>query len=299
MSDSLTHDLIRQALRLGFKLPARGPLPVKAIRRGMETLSGLLLRADTRDIHAINLAGVPTERHGAAEATAILYLHGGIFIAGSPRTHRRLGRALAQELGSSVYVIDYRLAPEHPYPAALDDAETAWDCLRGLGYDAEQIVIAGDSAGGGLALALAQRLRDREQSEHAAALILISPYADLTTQSDSMHSLAGRDPMLSAKVLRRGGDYYRGPLAADDPRVSPLFGDMHHLPPILIQVGSEEVLLDDALRLEGRVRAAGGDIECQVWPGLWHDFQLFQGLIPEAGQAVAEIRRYLDDEDEA
>lgn len=297
MGDSLTHGLIRQALRLGFKLPARGPLPVKAIRRGMETLSGLLLKSPDDDIHAVNLAGIPAERHGASEATAVLYLHGGIFIAGSPRTHRRLGRALARELGSSVYVIDYRLAPEHPYPAAVADAEAAWDCLRALGYAAEQVVIAGDSAGGGLALALAQRLRDRDQPEQAAALVLISPYLDLTTQSDSMHSLAGRDPMLSAKVLRRGGDLYRGPLAADDPRVSPLFGDLHHLPPVLVQVGSEEVLLDDALRLEGRLRAAAGDIECQVWPGLWHDFQLFQGLIPEAAQAVAEIRRFLDDDE--
>jgi len=115
--------------------------------------------------------------------------------------------------------------------------------FRAQGYAADQIVIAGDSAGGGLTLALATRLRDTHPEEHAAALVLISPYVDLTVSSDSMHSLARRDPMLSRRVLARGGDLYRGELSRDDPRVSPIFADLHHLPPILIQVGSEEVLL--------------------------------------------------------
>ena len=297
MDYDLSKTLIRGVLRTGMKFPGQFRLPVSAVRRGMSFLATLSDPVADKHVEKVQLNKIPAERHGGQQDTAILYLHGGIFVAGSAKTHRKIGQALATELASSVYVLDYRLAPEHPYPAAVDDAEQAWFALRAQGYAADQIVIAGDSAGGGLTLALATRLRDTHPEGHAAALVLISPFADLTVSSDSMHSLARRDPMLSRRVLARGGDLYRGELSRDDPRVSPIFADLHHLPPILIQVGSEEVLLDDALRIESRVRAAHGEVECQVWPDLWHDFQLFQGQIPEAAQAIAEIRRFLDDDE--
>ncbi len=297
MDYDLSRTLIRGVLRVSMKLPGQFRLPVSAVRRGMSLLATLSDPVADKHVDKVTLNGIPAERHGGTQDTAVLYLHGGVFVAGSAKTHRKIGQALAHELASSVYILDYRLAPEHPYPAAVDDAEQAWHALRALGHDADQIVIAGDSAGGALALALAIRLRDHNEKELAAALVLISPFVDMTVSSDSMHSLARRDPMLGRRVLARGGDLYRGELSRDDPRISPVFADLHNLPPILIQVGSEEVLLDDALRIESRVRAASGEVECQVWPGMWHDFQLFQGQIPEAAQAIMEIRRFLDDDE--
>lgn len=293
MRDRLLRFSLKAGLRLLFKTPGQLPLSAQSLRSGATLLSGLGAQVSDHEVTRLQLQGVSCERHGSSRACAVLYLHGGAFFAGSPRTHRSLARAIARSLGASVFVCDYRLAPEHPYPAGLDDALVAWQGLLALGYRSDQLILAGDSAGAGLALSLALALRDRDQAL-PVALLLISPFTDLTLASDAMHSLTRRDPMLSRQLLRRAADWYRQDIAADDPRVSPRYADLQGLPPLLIQVGSEEILLDDALNLERQARDAGVRVECQIWPGLWHDFQLFQGVLPEAELAMEAMSRFID-----
>jgi acetyl esterase/lipase len=291
--------LIKGSLRLTFKLPSRLPLPVTAMRSGMDKSSGILpVRKDVQ-VKRVDLGGVPAERISPAASAGhktdsiILHLHGGAFMAGSVETHRALAGELAVRSGAAVYVPSYRLAPEHPWPAAPDDALTAWHALIKLGYAPENIVVGGDSAGATLAISLAIRLRDVEQPL-PAALYLLSPYVDSSLSGASIRTCKHRDPMLTVSMLKRGSDGYRGDLPADDPRISPLFADLHGLPPVLIQVGTEEILLDDALRLEDRFRAAGVAVDCQTYPGMWHDFQLFSRFIEEADVALDRLVRFLE-----
>jgi len=291
--ERLLRGTLKTGLRLLFKTPGRLPLPAPWLRGGMAALSGLTRQLPDTPPATLTLGGVACERHGSSRACAVLYLHGGAFFAGSPRTHRVLGDALARALGASVFLCDYRLAPEHPYPAALEDALAVWQGLLDLGYRPDQLIIAGDSAGGGLALAQALALKAQGRPL-PLALLLISPFTDLSLDSDAMRSMAARDPMLSRTLLARGADWYRRDIAADDPRVSPRYADLTGLPPLLVQVGSEEILLDDALALERQAREAGVCVECQIWPGLWHDFQLLQGLLPEAGLALDAMARFVD-----
>lgn len=293
MADRLLRLSLKTSLRLLFKVPTQLPLPADWLRRGVDSLSSLTPQVPDHEITHVRLEGVASERHGRSRACAVLYFHGGVFFAGSPRTHRGLARAMAGKLAASVYVPAYRLAPENPYPAAAEDARSAWQGLRDLGYRADQIILAGDSSGASLALGLALDLRNREQ-DLPVCLLLNSPFTDLTLASDAVRSMAARDPLLTPQLLARASDWYRYDLAADDPRVSPLYADLSGLPPMLIQVGSEEILLDDALGLEERARLAGVCIECQIWPGLWHGFQLFQGVLPEAELALDAMARYVD-----
>lgn len=284
---------IRAALRLGFKAPSLLPWPVPWLRRGMDG-SAVLFRADPRAVAApVMLGGVPTDTLRAPKAIGvhIIHLHGGAFFTGSRRTHRALASALCLRTGATVHVPEYRLAPEHPWPAAPDDAMAVWRALRDSGVPAERIVLSGDSAGCALALGLAQALRDRAEAG-PAALLMISPYLDLTLHAPSIQTLRRRDPMLTAHALRRGGDAYRGTLSAGDARVSPLFGALHRLPPTLVQVGSDEILLDDARRFTRQALQQGSTVALQEWPGGWHDFQLFAHALPSASLALDDLAQW-------
>lgn len=294
LKQRLLRHAVKTSLRLAFKLPSRLPLPVGLLRAGMDRGAGLLpLRADAR-VQQLHLAGVATEQVsvGQAKQSALLHLHGGAFMVGSPASHRALASELAARSGAQVFVPDYRLAPEHPYPAALDDCLSAWQGLLDAGFAAEQIILSGDSAGGALALNLVLRLKAMNQPL-PAALVLMSPYVDSSLQAASITSKRRRDPMLTRQVLKRGSSSYAASLALDDARISPLFADLAGLPPVLIQVGSEEILLDDALRLEAVCQAAGVDVSCRVYDGMWHDFQLFSRFLPEAQAALDDMTRFM------
>ncbi|MFZ6181946.1 alpha/beta hydrolase [Nannocystis pusilla] len=229
---------------------------------------------------------------GARADKVLLYLHGGGYVAGSPASHRPLTAALSREARVRVLALDYRLAPEHPYPAALDDAVAAYTWLLDQGYSARSIALGGDSAGGGLAAATLVRLRDAGVPLPAAAFML-SPWADLTGTGESVRTRAALDPMLGGD-LAAFARYYVGP--DGDPRhplISPIHADMRGLPPILIQVGTREVLHDDAIRLAERVRAGQGRVELEVWDDMIHVFQVFPGLLPEARRAIRRIGEFL------
>ncbi|AJY66930.1 alpha/beta hydrolase [Burkholderia glumae] len=221
----------------------------------------------------------------------LLYFHGGGYYFCSPATHRPLVFALSRKLGARSFSVDYRLAPEHPFPAAHDDALAAYAALLEAGVEPASILIGGDSAGGGLALALLVALRDRGAPLPAGAL-LFSPWTDLAATGDTLRSNDGLDPMFSGAALGRAARLYIGGASPTDPYLSPLYADPAGLPPLLIQVGSTEVLLDDSRRFAERAQAAGVATELQIWPGMPHVWQMAVPFMPEASRALDQAAAF-------
>ncbi len=218
----------------------------------------------------------------------ILYLHGGAFCLGAPGTHRSITSRLAKLTGMTVWVPDYRLAPEHPYPAAPEDCRAVYNAIIQSGVPASNIVIAGDSAGSALALALAHQLRD-EGREMPAALLLLSPFTDLTLGRTSIRDRADRDPMLSLGWLSGSMQAYACPVGRSLHAPSQ---PMKNLPPMLIQVGTEEVLFDDAMSTYEMAQTAGTPARLEVYKGLWHVFQLQAGMLPAASRAIEQLAAF-------
>ncbi|MEZ5243555.1 MAG: alpha/beta hydrolase [Acidimicrobiales bacterium] len=220
---------------------------------------------------------------------AVLYLHGGAYVMGGLSTHGAFAARLSTDTGVAVLALDYRLAPEDPFPAALDDAVAGFDWLIGRGIDAERIIVAGDSAGGGLTIATLAALRERGVT--AAAGVALSPWADLTCTNSTHTTLADADPMVAPDHLRTYAEAYANGHPLDDPRLSPGLGDLAGLPPVLIQVGGLEVLLDDSRRLAAGIDAAGGEVTLQEWDEAIHVFQMLGA--PESDEAIAEIVSFI------
>jgi acetyl esterase/lipase len=237
------------------------------------------------------LGGIPGEWVKAGPETArMLYLHGGGYFACSPSTHRAITGAYARQ-GFAVFAPDYRLAPEHPFPAAVDDALAAYRGMLETGHAPRSIVIAGDSAGGGLALATLLAAKDAGLPMPACAL-LFSPWTDLAGTGASVQSNRERDPMLVAERLREGGDIYLNGADPANPLASPLYGDLAGLPPLLIQVGDGEILLDDSTRLAQRARAAGVHVDLKIWNQMPHVWQISQNFLPEARDALHDAAAF-------
>ena len=222
----------------------------------------------------------------------VLYLHGGGYVTGSIESYGMLCVPLARALGLRVIVPEYRLAPEHPYPAALQDALSAYRSLRALGYSGSDIVLAGDSAGGGLCLAAALSLRGSGDPA-PAAVICLSPWADLSNSGASHASNAKSEALLDTGDLDRWAALYAGGARREDPYVSPVNGDFRGFPPLLIQVDRGEILLDDSTALAEKAEAAGVDVILRVWDGLWHVWPALGDLVPESAAAFAEMREFL------
>ena len=220
----------------------------------------------------------------------LLYLHGGGYVIGSAKSHGPFVSQLVASWRLNAVSPNYRLAPEHPCPAAIEDALAAFRALR---QDQEgPLILAGDSAGGGLALATVIALRDCGETL-PDAIILFSPWTDLSLSGASVRERAEIEPMLTPEGLANAARMYRGALPADDPRVSPLFAELCGLPPVFIQAGEDEILLDDTLRLHARLEAAGVEATAEVWRGVWHDFQMFQPIVPEASAAIKTSAKWL------
>ena len=239
--------------------------------------------------------GVPAEwviAAGVDSVRVLLYLHGGAYQIGSPATLRRMIALISAAAQVRVLSAGYRLAPEHPFPAAVDDALTAYRFLLHGGAGPAAIAIAGDSAGGGLALATLVALRDAGDPLPAAA-VAMSPWTDLALTGESLSTRADVDVMIQPDGMRESAATY---LAGADPRhpyASPLYAGLHGLPPILIQVGGAEVILDDSTRFAAKARAAGVDVTLEVWDQMPHVWHAFAGLLPESGQAIERIGGWL------
>jgi epsilon-lactone hydrolase len=221
----------------------------------------------------------------APSANTLFYLHGGGYYFCSPQTHRSLVFALAARTGARTFSLDYRLAPEHPFPAALEDALAAYRELVATGTSPDSIVVAGDSAGGGLALATLVALRDAGDPLPAAAL-LFSPWTDLAATGDTLVTHDGLDPMFHGVAIGRAAKLYLADTPATHPYVSPLYADFDGLPPLFMQAGSTEVLLDDTRRVADKARAAGVSVELEIWPDMPHVWQLYAPFVPEARTAL-------------
>jgi acetyl esterase/lipase len=223
----------------------------------------------------------------ARRGRALLYLHGGGYICGAPRTHRAITARLAKKLGIAVFALDYRLAPEHPFPAALDDALAAWRWLLAQGFRADRIWIAGDSAGGGLALALMLAAR-KECLPLPAACALFSPWTDLACTGAAIEENVERCAWFMPAQVRFAAGLYAGATAPTDPLVSPLYGELAGLPPLILHASDSELLRDDALRLAERAGKAGVPVGLKLWHGLPHAWPNFAGLMPEADACLDE-----------
>lgn len=222
----------------------------------------------------------------------VLYLHGGGYFFCSPRTHRSITGGLARAGLARVFVPDYRLAPEHPFPAAPEDALVAYRQLLSDGISARTIVVAGDSAGGGLTLALLLALREAGDPLPGGA-ILFSPWTDLAVTGATVTYHADRDVMFDGSGLRSAAALYLGGAAADDWRASPLYGEFHGLPPLFVQASDSEVLLDDARRVVDKAREAGVEVTFKIWPSLPHAWQIFAPFLPEARAALREAGEFI------
>ena len=264
-------------------------------RAAMENLTtSMALPADVR-CTAVDADGVPAEWITAASARddhAVLYLHGGGYCIGSIATHRQLASDVSRAAGARVLLIAYGLAPERPFPAAVEDAARAYRYLLASGVKPSRASIAGDSAGGGLTAAALLALRDAG-TELPAAGVCLSPWFDLTLSGASMQSKAAVDPIVQRDRLQRMADAYLDSRPATTPLASPLYADLAGLPPLLVQVGTAETLLDDATRFAERARAAGVAVDLDVWDDMVHVWQAFAFVLPEGRQALERVGAFL------
>ncbi len=284
--------LLRGLTRASFKLLVRPPFTMGAQRVISSTLARCVPVERGLDRSCLPCGGDLLRPAVGVPDGAVLYLHGGAFCMGSAATHRAITSRLASRSHSEVWVPNYRLAPEHPYPAALDDALECFRQMLIAGHPADRIVLAGDSAGAGLALALAFRLRE-QGLPMPGGLLLCSPWVDLSFDGESMRLNARLDPMLSRLRLMICARHYRGDEGRQNPGCSPLFAEFGGMPPMLIQVGSDELLLDDAIRLAQRAAVHGADVRLTQFSGMWHGFQLHAGLLPIAATALDQAGAFI------
>jgi epsilon-lactone hydrolase len=275
--------------------PAPETPEVAEVRARFEKMGEFLGGAPDGKCEKVDAGGVPAEwvtAPGCDPARAVLYLHGGGYVIGSINTHRRLAYDISAASGVRVLVIDYRLAPEHPFPAAVEDAATAWRWLLQQGFATTRLAIAGDSAGGGLTLATLVNLRDKKLGLPACA-VAISPWVDLEGEGNSITARAAQDPMVQKDGLLWMAGLYVNGKDAKTPLAAPLHADLKGLPPILVQVGTAETLLDDATRIAEKLHAAGVDVRLAIWPNMLHVFPLFAPILSEGRDGCLEIGSFI------
>jgi acetyl esterase/lipase len=266
------------------------PTDVEGARRTYDAFGANYGLAPDVVITPVTMAGVPAEwssTEGAADDAAVLYLHGGGYFIGSLASHRHVASELGRAAGARALAIDYRLAPEHPFPAALDDAVAAYEAMLADGLRPERIALAGDSAGGGLAIATLVALRDRGTPLPACAFC-ISPLVDLAATGGSMETQRARDPMIAREGVLGAAAMYLNGVDPRTPLASPMHADLSGLPPLLIHVGSAETLLDDAVRLAGVAGAADVRVTLEVHPGMIHVWHFFHPALAAGRRALGD-----------
>jgi len=278
-------------LKTTIRTPSRFSLPPTTLRMALEQMCRIFPVNKTVTVHSVRLAGVRAEeiKPQSSSTQLIFHIHGGAFFLGSLNTHRAFMTDLAARTQMQVLHVDYPLSPEARFPEALDALYDIYHILLDQGVLAKDIILSGDSCGANLALALALRLKDN-QDPLPSGLILMSPFLDLTLSSESLRLNKKHDALLSIEALEAGIGYYIGSrVARDDPRVSPLFADLSGLPPTLVQVGSKEILLDDAKRFRDYAKAAHVKVDFKLYTGMWHNFHMFNAWFDDAKQALADI----------
>jgi monoterpene epsilon-lactone hydrolase len=279
-------------------LRSRPPLTELSIEDQRATFEALTSRFElAEDVRCqpVDAGGVPAEwitTPEAANERVIYYLHGGGYTLGSVNTHREMISRISRAAGARTLAIDYRLAPENPFPAALEDAMAAYRWLLSTGVDPARLAIAGDSAGGALTVATLVALRDAGEPL-AAAAVCLSPWVDLALLGESMTTKAEIDPMLLREVGLQWAKAYLGGAHPRTPLASPLYADLTGLPPLLIQVGTAETLLDDSTRLAERAKSVGVDVALEVWDDMFHVWQFFASMLPEGQQAIDRIGEFI------
>ncbi|OTG58958.1 esterase [Acinetobacter sp. ANC 3903] len=293
--DPVWKQLITESfLKTTIRTPSQFNLPPSTARFAIEQMCRLFPQNKDVSIRPLRLAGLHAEEiKPVNEATQlILYVHGGAFYLGSLNTHRAFLSDMVARTQMQVIHVDYPLAPEQPFPEALDALFDVYNILLDQGIQAKDIILSGDSCGANLALALALKIRD-EQLPQVSGLMLLSPFLDLTLTSESLRFNQKHDALLSIETLETGIDYYV-PKAMDKshPSISPLFADLTGLPPTLVQVGSKEILLDDAQRFKEKAEQANVQVTFKLYTGMWHNFQMFHAWFDEAKQAMADLAEF-------
>jgi len=268
---------------------------MEEMRANMEAMVLFFPLAKDIQYEPVDAGGISAEwvvAPGAADDRVVYYLHGGGYVMGSINTHREMVSHISRAAEARVFIIDYRLAPEHPFPAAVEDSTAAFRWLLKEGFDPQKIVIAGDSAGGGLTVATLVALKD-EGDALPAASVCLSPWVDLEGLGQSMTTKAEADPMVQRDAIIKMGKAYLGNADARTPLAAPLYADLTGLPPMLIQVGTSETLLDDATRLAEGAKEAGVNVTLEPWEEMIHVWQYFASSVPEAKEAVKRIGSFI------
>jgi monoterpene epsilon-lactone hydrolase len=291
----MTSPQLQMILEVLRARPPAAELSVEQARAEFEGVASQFLPSGDVRSEPVDAGGVPGEWISTPESTherVIYYLHGGAYFMGSVNTHRELISRLSRAARARALAIDYRLAPENPFPAAVEDSTSAYRWLISTGADPARLVIAGDSAGGGLTLATLVALRDAGDPLPAAAVCL-SPWVDLEGLGESMISRAEVDPMIQRDSLIQAGETYLGDADSHTPLAAPLYADLRGLPPLLIQVGTAEALLDDATRIAERARAAGVEVIFEPWDEMFHVWQFCASILPEGQEAIDRIGEFV------
>lgn len=277
------------------KRPAANAQDVAESRARFEKMAAVLGGAPDAKCETVDAGGVPAEwvaAPGVDPERAVLLLHGGGYAIGSLNTHRRLAYDISAASGARVLVIDYRLAPEHPFPAAVDDAAAAWRWLLQQAFAASRLAIVGDSAGGGLTIATLVNLRDQKLGLPGCA-VAVSPWVDLEGLGNSITTRAAQDAMVQKDGLLWMAKMYLAGKDAKTPLAAPLHADLKGLPPVLVQVGTAETLLDDATRIAEKLHAAGVEVRLAIWPNMPHVFPLFAPILSEGRDGCLEIGSFI------
>lgn len=282
-------------LKTSLRFPSRLNLPPTALRIALEQLTKILPLAKNVQIRALRMAGIRAEEIKPQQESTqmIFHIHGGAFFLGSLKTHRAFMTQIATRTQMQVLHIEYPLSPESRYPDASDAIYDVYQILLDQGIQPKDIILSGDSCGANLALALALRLKEEDPKQLPSGLILMSPFLDLTLTSESLRYNQKHDALLSIEALEAGIGYYVPKnIDVSIPALSPFFGDFNGLPPTLVQVGSKEILLDDASRFAEKAKNADVDVTFKLYTGMWHNFQMFSAWFDEAKQALSDISEF-------
>jgi monoterpene epsilon-lactone hydrolase len=292
---SLRAELLRLGIRAFLKRHSHH-LDIEAWRKEMRAMERLVprppARTETVEVKVGRLTFQRINTPASRPERNVLYLHGGAYVSGAPAHYRHFTWRIADAVRACVWALEYRLAPEHPFPAALEDAVAGYMWLADKTSDTRQLFVMGDSAGAGLTLCLLLKLRDDGRSLPGAA-VAMSPWTDLALTGRSLTSNAAADPMLNAGDLPALAQYYLAGADARTPYASPLYGDPAGLPPVLIQVGSDEILRDDAIRMAENLRRDNARSKLEIWSRMPHVWQLFVPFLPEAHRAIAQIGDFI------